>query len=89
MGYKYQRARTSRVGLVHENQDALCLPPGIACLHHGGHQPRDIGSTTKSGAVMAYLLGGRQAIDPKSLTSLSDNPAACSKSRHSRSKLPT
>jgi hypothetical protein len=33
--------------------------------------------------------GGRQAIDPKSLTSLSDNPAACSKSRHSRSKLPT
>jgi hypothetical protein len=24
--YKYQRARTSRVGLVRENQDALCLP---------------------------------------------------------------
>jgi hypothetical protein len=28
MGYKYQRARTSRVGLVHENQDAFRLPRG-------------------------------------------------------------
>jgi hypothetical protein len=28
MGYKYQRARTSRVGLVRENQDALHLPRG-------------------------------------------------------------
>src|SRR5262245_37594589 len=28
MAYKYQRARTSRVGPVHENQDALRLPRG-------------------------------------------------------------
>jgi hypothetical protein len=30
MSYKYRRARTSRVGLVHENQDALCLPLYVA-----------------------------------------------------------
>jgi hypothetical protein len=28
MAYKYQRARTSRVGLVHENQDSFRLPRG-------------------------------------------------------------
>src|SRR5215467_6620220 len=28
MAYKQCRARASGVGLAHENQDALCLPPG-------------------------------------------------------------
>jgi hypothetical protein len=37
MGYKYQRARTSRVGLVLENQDALCLSRGYLGRHRRQH----------------------------------------------------
>jgi hypothetical protein len=38
MEYKYQRARTSRVGLVRENQDALCLPRGHLERHRRQHR---------------------------------------------------
>src|SRR6266516_2900833 len=52
MGYKYQRARTSRVGLVHENQDALRLPRG----HLGRHRRQYRRAHRWCNALLAWVV---------------------------------
>jgi hypothetical protein len=58
IAYKYQRARTSRVGLVHEDQDALRLPRGrLGSLVRPCHLDRNAFSHARPEVACRYWTG--------------------------------